>query len=206
LPAGVLLSGWVGVDAEIDFAVPLPPGGDCGSLPGLPLHATRFQMNLGSGYSHVEPPSGAPGGSSPGHLYRYIVQGQDNPLSFAWFDSSTTDNYGVLRIVVEQQDPTDVRVSDVPGRLAVLYSVPNPFNAGTQIRYSLSAPGHVDVVIYDVTGRLVRRVWSGVQLAGEQVLPWDGRREDGATSGSGVYFSRIVTPFGTHTARLTLVK
>lgn len=207
-PSPGVTNGWVGLDAEIDFSVPLAAGGDCASLPaqGYPRHPGRFRIDLGSGFSHLEPLGGAPTDPAPGHRYRYMVQGQDSPIRFAWADSAASDNYGVLEIVVEQRNVTSVESAPVPRRLTMLPCVPNPFNPSTEIRYELPAAGKVEVTIYDVRGRMLRRVFSGAQLAGYQSVRWDGRLDSGDTAGSGVYFSRVVTSDGAGTARLTLIK
>jgi hypothetical protein len=201
-------NGWVGLDAEIDFAVPLPPGGDCSTLAaqGYPHHPARFRIDLGSGFSHIEPIGGMPSDPWPDHVYHYLVLGQNVPLSFAWFDSSTSDNYGVLTITVEQRSATDVASLSLPQHLTLLPNVPNPFNPSTEIRYELPAPSLVDVMIFDIRGHIIRRVFSGAQSAGYQSLTWDGRMDSGLRATSGVYFARVVTSERNGISRLTMVK
>jgi hypothetical protein len=72
---------------------------------------------------------------------------------------------------------------------------PNPFRDRATLRFSLAAAGPVDVAVYDLFGRQVRRVASGTQLgAGPQQLYWDGRDDSGRQSRAGVYFVRVQTP------------
>ena len=89
---------WVGADVETNFAAALPPGSNCNSLEsqGYPRHHARFQVDLGSGFTHMEPLGGAPADPAPSHRYRFLVQGQDSLASFRWEDGQTSDNYGVL--------------------------------------------------------------------------------------------------------------
>lgn len=64
---------------------------------------------------------------------------------------------------------------------------PNPFNPATVIPYAVGTRTHVTIDIYDVEGRLVRRLVSGIRDPGEYEARWDGRTEQGNAAGSGVY-------------------
>ena len=72
---------------------------------------------------------------------------------------------------------------------------PNPFNPTTTLVLELpSRPeGHtqdrVSVVIYDATGRVVRRVFDGILGSGEWPFAWDGKNDAGDGVTSGVYFA-----------------
>jgi hypothetical protein len=201
-------NGWVGADAEILFAVPLAPGGDCSQLAslGYPRHPGSFQVDLGTGFSHIEPLGGTPSDPYPAHRYRYLVQGRDGLARFEWVDTATGDNYGVLTITVEQANPTDApRVPD-RGAVTMLPNIPDPFNPSTEIRYILPGTGSAIVGVYDIRGRLLRELFRGIQSSGYQAVRWDGRLDNGTQAPSGVYLARVVTPKGTGTERLTLLK
>lgn len=76
---------------------------------------------------------------------------------------------------------------DVPQRAFRLHqNYPNPFSNSTTISFDLDRPGYVDVRVFDVTGREVRRPVSGHLPAGTHtaVLGADGLA-------SGVYFYRM---------------
>ncbi|MDX2474374.1 MAG: hypothetical protein QNL91_11760 [Candidatus Krumholzibacteria bacterium] len=67
-----------------------------------------------------------------------------------------------------------------------VYSYPNPFNPVTRIEYSVSAPGHLSLKIYNLRGELVRTlVDAEVQTRGHVV--WDGTDAGGAQVARGVY-------------------
>jgi hypothetical protein len=203
---------WVGADPEINFAAALPPGSDCLAMQALdyPRHHARFQVNLGSGFTHLEPLGGAPTDPTPSHRYRFLVQGQASPASFRWDDGQTSDNYGVLSIRVEEVDPTDlnptVEATPRPNNVLMLGSVPNPFNPTTVIRYVLPQDTEVAVEIYDIRGRAIRRLFKGPQRGGFQSLIWDGRGDRGTRAPSGTYFAHVTTPLGSASERVTLVK
>ena len=68
---------------------------------------------------------------------------------------------------------------------------PNPFNAETTIRYTLSASGMIDLVVYDVSGHAVRTLVRGQLPAGVHRAVWDGRDDKGIEVSSGVYLYRL---------------
>jgi len=51
-------------------------------------------------------------------------------------------------------------------------------------------PGGAEIAVYDVNGRLIRRLASGPREAGEHRLSWDGRDEAGRSVASGVYLAQ----------------
>lgn len=93
-----------------------------------------------------------------------------------------------------------VDVVGVPGEQAVkpfLASMPtaspNPFNPTTSIEFSVggSQPAPTEVRIYDLRGHLVRTLWRGPVLPGEQSFVWNGRTDGGHQAASGVYLVRV---------------
>ena len=73
-------------------------------------------------------------------------------------------------------------------------NAPNPFHARTSVAFELAHREAVSLTVFDVNGRVVRRLIDGEVLApGPHAIEWDGRGEDGATAPSGLYFTRIVS-------------
>ena len=83
---------------------------------------------------------------------------------------------------------------------------PNPFNPVVRIPYDLDQAGAVEIGIYDVQGRLVRRLLAGVQGAGRQEIMWDGCDQQGVPIPSGSYFCVLRTEQGRAATRVTIVK
>lgn len=69
--------------------------------------------------------------------------------------------------------------------------VPNPFDGSTSIRFSLSRPGRAILTVYDVTGRIVRRLVDEERPAGLHDVPWGGRNAEGHVVPAGIYFVRM---------------
>jgi len=85
--------------------------------------------------------------------------------------------------------------TDVPretvASLRVSPSAPNPFSSSTVIAFDLGRSADVDVAIYDVRGREVRRLTTGVLEAGSHRIPWNGRDGEGKPVAAGTYFYRV---------------
>ncbi len=78
-----------------------------------------------------------------------------------------------------------------PGALDLYPNYPNPFNPRTTIVYALHRESSVQLTIYDLQGRLIRRLWPGEQPAGLQNLVWDGTNDLGNSLASGIYIYRV---------------
>lgn len=65
-----------------------------------------------------------------------------------------------------------------------------PSAGGALLRFSLAKDADVKVQVFDVAGRQVATLVSGLQTAGDHVIAWDGTANWGR-AGSGTYFARI---------------
>jgi hypothetical protein len=71
-------------------------------------------------------------------------------------------------------------------------SHPNPFNASTQIRFYLPAPGQAPVLrLYDLAGQQVRQLAASPEPSGWHLALWDGRDDQGRLAASGIYLYLI---------------
>lgn len=84
-------------------------------------------------------------------------------------------------------------LEQMPGEYALLQNYPNPFNPETSIGYRLPQAGHVSLMVFNVTGQMVRRLVDWDQTPGEHVVIWDGSDELGQPVASGIYFYQLVT-------------
>lgn len=95
----------------------------------------------------------------------------------------------------------------MPRAYALYQNEPNPFNPTTEITYDVPRGGApVMLSIYDVSGRLVRRLVDAFETAGQNQVTWDGRDDRGGQAASGVYFCRLRTPRYDKTVKMTLVQ
>ena len=92
----------------------------------------------------------------------------------------------------------------VPPRLDLSPAWPNPARGAVRMSLELSHAARAEVVIYDVLGRRVSTLASGVLGAGAHEITWDGRDAGGRRAGSGVYFARASAEGATRTQRIVL--
>lgn len=84
---------------------------------------------------------------------------------------------------------------------------PNPFNPQTTLSYSLPEASRVDLAVYDLAGRLVRRLVAGQpRESGLHLVNWNGQDEAGQAAASGVYLYRLIAGEIQETRRMTLVR
>jgi len=69
---------------------------------------------------------------------------------------------------------------------ALEQNFPNPFNPSTTVTYTLSAPDHINLTIYNVIGEVVQILVDGYQTAGTFHHSFDA-----AGRPAGVYFYRL---------------
>jgi len=96
--------------------------------------------------------------------------------------------------------------ADSPRQFALLPNYPNPFNPATTIRYRIASREHVELVVYDVTGAVVRTLVDETKPGGSYALDWDGRNDRGVAVSSGVYFYRINAGTFSDVRKMTLLK
>jgi hypothetical protein len=83
---------------------------------------------------------------------------------------------------------------------------PNPFNPETKISFRVGASQHVELMVYDLSGRLVGVLADQVFSAGTHEVSWNGRDLHGARVPSGTYMARAVSDQEVQTTKLMLVK
>lgn len=86
-----------------------------------------------------------------------------------------------------------------------LRSFPNPFGAETTLELAPSAGDARELLVFDASGRLVRRIGAEF-VAGLRGVRWDGRDDAGRLLPSGVYFARVAGISGTSAVRLQIVR
>jgi hypothetical protein len=136
-----------------------------------------------------------------GHAYPYDVapenRGPDDPPTFASVLNKVFDFYNNV---------TSVDIPADPAEFQLFQNYPNPFNPETTMRYLLAGASHVELAIFDVTGRRVRTLVQGRQSVGAYTVTWDGRDEHGQAVASGIYFYRLTTTGQVQVRRMVLLR
>ena len=83
------------------------------------------------------------------------------------------------------------------GAAGLTLRVPNPARGRVELALRLPVPGPLRVEIFDVRGRLVRRLLdTPAAAAGPLSLGWDGHDERGAPVASGIFHAHVTTAAG----------
>lgn len=87
-----------------------------------------------------------------------------------------------------------------------LQAAPNPFNPQTRVVYGLKTGRDIRIEVFDLRGRLVRRLFDGYREAGEHEAVWRGEDSNGQRAASGVYLIRMHGADKPLTHRVMLLK
>lgn len=118
-----------------------------------------------------------------------------------------TPNYSIRQKAKTQSTRFTLKISteqierDVPEEIFLSQNYPNPFNPSTLIPFGINEDSDVELVVYDILGRKVRTLVSGLRTAGKYEIRFNSRE-----LASGVYFYRLVTNNKVLTKKLTLIK
>jgi hypothetical protein len=110
------------------------------------------------------------------------------------------------RFEIKAAGATGVPVSRIPSEAYLENGAPDPFSALTTVRFGIPRPTRVELSIYSVEGRVVKRLVSEPMAAGSWERAWDGTDESGNRVTSGAYFLRLVTQETDIVRRVTLLR
>jgi len=152
------------------------------------------------------PRSGAPGDTAKCWPCPTDANMTGNWNALAGFQTGV---YGPLYPIQDNQAATAVSDDAVAGAPRVNKlegNFPNPFNPQTTIKFSAAQAGKVTLRIFNVGGQLVRTITTKADVGANEVR-WNGKRDDGATMASGIYFYKVKFADGSESgSRMALVK
>lgn len=152
-----------------------------------------------------------------------FVQGHGTtliPQEYSWIHTNVSPGTHVYRLRQIDMDGTvhytesvsismnivaSVNSSDQPAQFGLSQNYPNPFNPVTTIRYQNPVTGHVELSVFDASGKHISTLVDEVQSAGSHVVtfPTQNTRMQLA---SGVYFYRIECSNRTITKSMVLLR
>lgn len=130
-----------------------------------------------------------------------------NSVNFAFFPNKATAlNFYDLK--VDLGNPITIppitsveEVDGLPTEYALNQNYPNPFNPTTTIEFALPKSGEVNLVVYDILGRVVKELVSGVFEAGNHKVNFNA-----TNLASGIYFYKLKAGDFVSVKKLTLLK
>jgi flagellar hook assembly protein FlgD len=94
------------------------------------------------------------------------------------------------------------RESDSVVALAIF---PNPFKDRAYIKYTLNSPTHVQLSIYDQSGRQVKKLVNTTQSKGKFTVTWNGTDNQGRRLPKGNYYSILKAGKNDYHQKLTKI-
>jgi len=110
------------------------------------------------------------------HVYNY-----SGSFPFVW------DNWAIE----VHGEAVSIKDEDLPLVTGLNSNYPNPFNSNTVLHFSLAEESELDISIYDIAGRMVKKLITGNLPSGSRQIKWNGQNAAGEDVASGVYFCRM---------------
>ncbi len=138
-------------------------------------------------------------------LFLGVSPDEENTNFAGFLDDIRIYNYALDITQIQeiyQQGITDIKDNSVPTHYQIgLTNYPNPFNAITQITYSLPKKTKVTLSVYNLLGQEVKRLVDEEQFAGQYTIHFDA-----ASLNSGIYIGRLDTGSAIVTKKLIYLK
>jgi len=196
--------------------------GSAGGALATPSSFSATAVSGGVDLAWEEPVSGSGSGY---HLYRRAATGGPDALlatlsvgEVSWADTTAAGGSSYeYRLATYQGSsegaPAIASISVPTDRLASastgIHGYPNPARGRTTLRFNAGtkdgAPGHVRLVIYDLTGHKVAELVDRVLPPGEQAIEWLCRSDAGNKVAPGLYNAILDGPQGRIITRLAVV-
>ena len=149
----------------------------------------------------------AQGDATTGASYSYVDKPEQSGDYFYKLQSvsltGATSFHGPIFVGLTS---VDLKKSAVPENYSLSQNYPNPFNPETTIEFGLPKAGFVEITIYDINGRLVRKLVSEQISAGNHIVKWNANDESGNRLTSGIYYYRMKVSDYQQTQKMILMK
>ncbi|NOX64233.1 MAG: T9SS type A sorting domain-containing protein [Chlorobi bacterium] len=96
------------------------------------------------------------------------------------------DGWSVWRRPLSEITSVKNKNNELPLEFSLSQNYPNPFNPSTNIQYSIPRESEVSILIYNILGAEVDKLFSGISSAGNYELNWNA-----SNFPSGIYFLRM---------------
>jgi hypothetical protein len=183
------------------FALEVLPGGDLVASGELDNHFYLVRLDSAGGvrweqaYDETGSRTGAALSMKPTRDGGYVMAGYTSGVGAQQFDfymmKTGRDDYSAAA------EPRWTALPESPR----LTAYPNPFNPSVMLRFTLERAAHVELAVFDLTGRQLAVLARGMRERGEQSVVWNA----GALP-SGLYLARLHADDRTTTQKLLLLK
>ena len=131
----------------------------------------------------------------------YVIKATSVAYEDGYYEGQTEDSEAV--VLSDGSNQYDVALNleatvtsvgnnaGAPTDFALMQNYPNPFNPVTSIQFTLPAEAQVKLRIYNVLGKEVKLLETGLRQAGSFTVQWDGTDNNGAKLSSGLYIYKL---------------
>ncbi len=133
-------------------------------------------------------------GLDPGPVQEHVLDSIAHSLPIQVSVSAYDDNYNesiFTEEVLVEAPVVAVNGAVVPTSARLHPALPNPASRTTLLRFELPRPGRVVLEIFDIEGRLVRRLLADRLGAGAGSASWDAMDHRSQLAPAGVYLARL---------------
>ena len=115
-----------------------------------------------------------------------------------------TDYSNISSVMLESLNIEDNEY--LPLSFQVFQNYPNPFNPTTSLSYQLPENGKVEVVIYDMMGKLIKNLVDEKQSSGQNSIIWNATNNSGNQVSAGLYIYTVKTRNHKQSKKMLLLK
>ena len=111
--------------------------------------------------------------------------------------------YSIIKL--ESNDPSIKDVS-VISEFKIKADNSDSVNQENTVHFTLQKQQEIEIAIYDVNGRLVRKLFKGSITTGSHSTTWDGNDANGQPASSGIYICRLIVNNVELTRKMMIIK
>ena len=118
-------------------------------------------------------------------------------------------NHPRLTVYCLDAEPVLVKTetqNPLPKTVELFPNYPNPFNSATVIPIRVVTPQYGELLIYNINGQFIKRLFNGYLDAGEHKITWNGCDAFGNAVSSGVYLYKLKTGDTITVKRMLLIR
>ena len=105
-----------------------------------------------------------------------------------------------------QSEVLSIDISTILNSFILHQNHPNPFNPVTSINFTLPKMGLVNIMIYDMKGRMVKRLLNASREAGYNSIQWNAMNDQNEQVSAGLYLYTIQVGVFRQTKKIVLLK
>lgn len=129
----------------------------------------------------------------------FVLPSLKNGTNYLYLTSSSYVDIPVIQ--PPSTEPLFSETNETPVQYTLKQNYPNPFNPATIIEYTLASAGNVELKVYDILGREVKTLVSGMQEEGNHKVEFNA-----SALANGIYFYSIKTAGFSDVKKMVLVK